>query len=321
MTFGITPVTSFPPAAATSFPKLLQFQDDGIALGDRGVRVVNIVADPLVVQATRGVGENSNVVTISMPNLLDPLGDNVALLMFFQGVDGDISGAGFVDYSHNAAVPTRFAGSPVGATIKATYAGPISGQASSIYFPSSHNTSTASGLNLPSIQPYEFLGDNFCIEYFSYFDSNPAAAIESQIVKSSNINPSGTGSWWLNYSHLSGVMSFGYRVGGVRTVLNLPVVSTYTLNSWHAVCVERYANNLYFYLDGVLQSTAVLTDVIDTSAIDLTVGVINFAGYGPTESFSGYMGMLRLTTQMASGVSRYFGASSYTVTTVPFRTP
>lgn len=44
----------------------IQFQDDGVNLGDTGVIVVDFVGDPAVILATRGVGENSNVITIRL---------------------------------------------------------------------------------------------------------------------------------------------------------------------------------------------------------------------------------------------------------------
>jgi hypothetical protein len=64
MPFALTPLTTFPKAAQVGFPKFIQLQSAGIALGDRGARVVNIVGNPAEVQATRGIGENKHVVTI-----------------------------------------------------------------------------------------------------------------------------------------------------------------------------------------------------------------------------------------------------------------
>jgi len=66
MTFVISPLTTFPKAPAAAFPKLLEWRDEGIALGDRGARVVDFVADPTKVLVTRGVGENSHVITVNV---------------------------------------------------------------------------------------------------------------------------------------------------------------------------------------------------------------------------------------------------------------
>jgi hypothetical protein len=44
--------------------QFLQWQDEGVNLGDTAAHVVNFVADPNFWIATRGVGEHSNVITI-----------------------------------------------------------------------------------------------------------------------------------------------------------------------------------------------------------------------------------------------------------------
>jgi hypothetical protein len=44
--------------------QFLQWQDEGSNLGDNAARVVNFVANPLAWQATRGVGEHANVITL-----------------------------------------------------------------------------------------------------------------------------------------------------------------------------------------------------------------------------------------------------------------
>jgi len=62
--YGIVPIAGWPAAEMPAFPLYLQWQDEGVDLGDRGVRVVNFVTDPTVWLVTRGVGEQSNVITI-----------------------------------------------------------------------------------------------------------------------------------------------------------------------------------------------------------------------------------------------------------------
>jgi len=44
-TFGITPVTGFPPASDEGFPRFLQFQQDGVDVGDTTVEVVNFTGN------------------------------------------------------------------------------------------------------------------------------------------------------------------------------------------------------------------------------------------------------------------------------------
>jgi len=72
MTFGISPVGGVfaEQTADEGFPQFIQWQLDGTNLGDTSADTVN-VTDPLV--ATRGVGENENVITLSAPGLQDGL--------------------------------------------------------------------------------------------------------------------------------------------------------------------------------------------------------------------------------------------------------
>jgi hypothetical protein len=62
--YGIVPIAGWPTAEVPAFPLYLQWQGEGVDLGGRGVRVVNLVTDPTVWIVTRGVGEQSNVITI-----------------------------------------------------------------------------------------------------------------------------------------------------------------------------------------------------------------------------------------------------------------
>lgn len=70
MAFALTPAT-FPPAAADQFPLGPSFADEGVDLGD-GVRTLNIVGDPSTVSVTRGVGENSHIITIELLSVPPP---------------------------------------------------------------------------------------------------------------------------------------------------------------------------------------------------------------------------------------------------------
>ena len=62
MAFGLTPVSGFPPPTPDEFPNFIQFRADGENLGGPDADTVDFVY-PLV--ATRGTGENSNIVTVT----------------------------------------------------------------------------------------------------------------------------------------------------------------------------------------------------------------------------------------------------------------
>jgi hypothetical protein len=60
--FSITPATDVPPPAADAFPNFLTFQNQGTDLGLPDADTLNFSTG---LTATRGVGENSNVVTVT----------------------------------------------------------------------------------------------------------------------------------------------------------------------------------------------------------------------------------------------------------------
>jgi len=59
--FSVSPITDIPPPTAQEFPNFIQFQNSGEDLGGPDADTLNF-ADGLT--ATRGTGENSNVVTV-----------------------------------------------------------------------------------------------------------------------------------------------------------------------------------------------------------------------------------------------------------------
>ena len=44
-TFGISPVTGFPPVTPQDFPRFLQFQENGVNVGDTTVEIVNFTGN------------------------------------------------------------------------------------------------------------------------------------------------------------------------------------------------------------------------------------------------------------------------------------
>jgi hypothetical protein len=69
-TFSIAPVGPFPPATDEGFPQFIQFQGDGVNLGGPDADTVNFTDG---ISATRGVGENANVVTATAVPILPTL--------------------------------------------------------------------------------------------------------------------------------------------------------------------------------------------------------------------------------------------------------
>lgn len=72
--FAIEPAPSAAPRASLPGP-WLQFMADGVALGDPDIAIVDIVSDASLVTVTRGVGENSHVITVKRPEATGPAPD------------------------------------------------------------------------------------------------------------------------------------------------------------------------------------------------------------------------------------------------------
>lgn len=127
VTAGSTPVyvpgfevTPLPPATTQGLHGTwLQIQSGGVDVGDANVAVLDIVAEPERLLVTRGVGENSHVVTLRGIPPADPYADNVILLLHGDGANG---GTVFTDHSqyNNVGVVT---GSITTATDSSAFAG------------------------------------------------------------------------------------------------------------------------------------------------------------------------------------------------------
>lgn len=86
MAFGLTPAgAGFPPQAPDAFPNYIQFRADGTDLGEANADTVDFVY-PLI--ATRGTGENSNVVTVTTaenPSAVAPSGAAAVMAFALSG--------------------------------------------------------------------------------------------------------------------------------------------------------------------------------------------------------------------------------------------
>ena len=61
-TFGMTPVSGYPPAVAGDFPTGVQYQFKGINVGDTSVNTINVVPGP----ATNMTVDEFGVLTITV---------------------------------------------------------------------------------------------------------------------------------------------------------------------------------------------------------------------------------------------------------------
>lgn len=85
MTFSVTPAAGFNAATDEEFPDYMQFQQNGVDLGDRAADTLNFGEG---LTATRGAGETANVVTVEAAgggSVRTPLVFTVSGTVFFPG--------------------------------------------------------------------------------------------------------------------------------------------------------------------------------------------------------------------------------------------
>lgn len=75
-TFGITPVTGYPLPPSDDFPQFIQFQNSGADLGAPDADTLNFATGAT---ATRGTGENANVITVAVESTAGGTVTSVAL--------------------------------------------------------------------------------------------------------------------------------------------------------------------------------------------------------------------------------------------------
>lgn len=106
MAFGFNPAgNGFPSQAPEGFPNFIQFQADGVNLGDPDVDTVDFVY-PLI--ATRGAGENSNVVTVTTaenPSAAIPVAtaDDPLVLSLVGNASSALDGVEYSDWTGTVA--------------------------------------------------------------------------------------------------------------------------------------------------------------------------------------------------------------------------
>jgi len=169
MTFSITPKSTYPKGAASAFPKYLEMRNAGAPLGDRNIRIVDITGSGLL--ATRGVGENSHVVTVRRAGN-DPLFADVLLLM-----PGDTTNIDRSPHNRAVAVSGNPPNDPVVSTDHLVFGMPmikvpgVSGNGISVQY----GTGYVDGLTLDN--------RDFTIEYFLWIDSTPSGgAYEDPVI-------------------------------------------------------------------------------------------------------------------------------------------
>ncbi len=67
MTFGVTPVTNFPPPTPDEFPGGIQWQLDGVDVGDRTIDTVSFVSGDTLAMEVDEDNPKRLIITIPVP--------------------------------------------------------------------------------------------------------------------------------------------------------------------------------------------------------------------------------------------------------------
>lgn len=157
------------------------------------------------------------------------------------------------------------------------------------------------------------LGAEFCLEVFGVrVDS--LAAPQTLLSHYDAYTPFTDNRGWLFRMDASGALAVTISTAGVSAgtvaYTSTSVIPAGTYN----ICVDRYAGNLHFYVNGVRLGTPVACSAIPfDSASYLAIGATNARGSTTDRSYlTGGMKAARITR-----ASRYAGAASYTVPPLP----
>jgi len=257
MTFSITPKSTYPKGAASAFPKYLEMRNAGVPLGDRGIQVVDITGSGLL--ATRGVGENSHVVTVKR-NGNDPTFSDVLLLMSGNSTTKDLSphnrniigGGGVANIS--VSTDHLLFGQPV---LKIPPSGPSAG------------LSVQYGYGGGFIDPLTLDSRNFSIEFFQWVDTSPGASShQPTIITEGSSTPLllGTGladathwSAWGAFNSISSPGAWGFQMN-TGVLLNR--------GAWDFIQFIRNGSTFTLAINGVAVGTANFAGNMDDTTLN-----------------------------------------------------
>jgi hypothetical protein len=265
MTFAITPKTNYPKASASEFPKYLEIRGNGVALGDRGVRIVDLVGAGIA--ATRGVGENSHVVTVKRGGS-DPDFANVLLLMQGDSLTNDRSGLhNVINVNGNIAVSTvqTLFGNP---TLFSLASGPFNGLSTQY----GQSYIDANGGNQGGSAGFVLDSRDFSIEFWEYISSTPGGSYTQSVITDA-ATVSSSGQIPIHYGDIYVAGKYGLRIAysapnGVG--LEIPTSVNMVRDQWNFVQIVRSGTSFKYAVNGVVIGSGTWSGSIERDAPSYT---------------------------------------------------
>lgn len=256
MTFALTPASA--PVVQGLPGGWLQVRDDGTDLGEPDVAVIDFVGDPEVIQVTRGVGENSHVITVRVNEIVVPP-PQLEWLAYWNATEVDTSGGNIVihDDSGNGIDLSTSLTSP---QIIVAAAG-VNGN--SIFLPAYYNPHFfTQSLNTKTTDPrLNFGNEPFTIGRWvkleAPFQSDTTARM---LLGRFHTGPGGAFNdmaYMLSYNRAANTFGWGMSSNGTAGSAHSVSKSAGTETNWHLVIGAYDGTTLYLWVDaGVPVTTA-----------------------------------------------------------------
>jgi len=170
----------------------------------------------------------------------------------------------------------------------------------STYFGGSSNYLTITGASIPATQT------TFTIECFIYMTQLPTSTTGNSSPLIGDFTPSSTSDYWAFGPIASGVLSFYWYDGAIKTVTGNTVMS---INTWYHIALSVNSSSISLYVNGVAQTltgTTTLTNRTGTLS-SLYMGQFN----STTNIYYGYVSSLRILNTTA------LYSSSFVIPTSP----
>ncbi len=174
----------------------------------------------------------------------------------------------------------------------------------SLYF----NPSSVSYMISDTSKSLSYLTNNFTIEGW-YYSTSYTAGHDASFMASNWAGGWNTSSWWVGKHQGVGGKVIG-SFYGASALLQEPDVPA--LNTWNHYAFVRSGNTLSMFRNGVMVSSATLSNAIGSSGLGIIIGA-NPDNKTITGSFKGYMQDIRITR----GKARYLANFTPNTTALP----
>lgn len=264
--FALVPALSAAPRSSLPGP-WLQFMSEGVSVGEANVAIVDLTGDPERIVATRGVGENSHVITMRIIQPPDPFLEDTILLFHYDDPD-DLTNI-FDSSPFERGRPNAFNGAAI-STAQAKFG-------------------TTSGL-LGGRLEYRHDADmdvsasDFTIETHIYFNALPAS-VGFIVIKSiaAGVHP-----FAISIAAGTGIVTAqGWNAAGGALAYSIASGSGLTTGVWYHVALTREGDVFTLWIDGVSEGTDTYSGALySNSTHPLCFGATNAGTYGTDAHFA-----------------------------------